>query len=119
MEDKFLQRFMQTKGLIDTKKLTDYLKTSNNFHQGKPLSEDAVRRVYHNCSNDEGKLTFEYLIKMGEEVGVPISEKEAKDMIRLYGKRKPFLSVEDCLRMNDRRNKPNRSASKSNNKLRR
>ena len=31
-----------------------------------------------------------------------MNEKEAKDLIKRYAKRKQFLSVEDCMRINNR-----------------
>jgi hypothetical protein len=40
---------------------------------------------------------------MANEVGVKLTDKEAIDMIKRYGKRKQHLSVEDCLRMNTRK----------------
>ena len=42
---------------------------------------------------------------MGDEVGVRVTEKEARDMLRKYGNRKQFLSLDDCLHLNDRRRK--------------
>lgn len=54
---------------------------------------------------------------MGEEVGVPISVKEAKEMVRMYGNRKNYLSVDDCLRMNERRRKKAASKSPDNKKV--
>jgi hypothetical protein len=40
---------------------------------------------------------------MASEVGVQLTDKQAIDMIKRYGKRKQHLSVEDCMRMNARK----------------
>lgn len=40
---------------------------------------------------------------MASDVGVSLTDKEAIDMIKRYGKRKQHLSVDDCLRMNERK----------------
>lgn len=71
--------------------------------KGKRLTEDAMRRVYQNCSNHDDRLTFEYIMKMGERCGVSINQKMAKAMVRKYGGRKDYLSIEDCLKINSRR----------------
>ena len=101
--DKFLSRFVQGKGLASTAKLLDYLKNPMPHpSRNQPLSEEAVKRVYHNWVNKEGLMTYESLLKMAEESSVPLTEKEAKEMVRRYGKSKQFLSVDDMLRMNRR-----------------
>jgi hypothetical protein len=99
-EDKFLQRFVEGKGFVSTTKLADYLQTNMARVRGQPLSDDSVRRVYNNCANPEGKLTMDSIMRMGEQCGVSVSEKEAREMIRKYGHRKQFLSVDDCLGIN-------------------
>jgi hypothetical protein len=50
---------------------------------------------------------------MASEAGVTLTEKEARDMIRKYGKRKQFLSLDDCMQLNDRRRKKELSKSKT------
>ena len=110
-EDKFIQRFVEGKKYVSSNKLVEYLQTSMTRVKGQALSDESVRRVYNNCSNPEGKLTLECILRMADESGVAVSEKEARDMIRKYGRRKQFLSVDDCLQLNDRRRK--RTASKS------
>ena len=52
-------------------------------------------------------------MRMGEEVGVTVTEKEAREMVRKYGKRKQFLSVDDCLAINERRRRKEGSKSKT------
>ena len=46
-----------------------------------------MKRVYQNFANAEGKLTFEYIMKMGESSGVAITEKMAKKIVKKYGKK--------------------------------
>ena len=70
--------------------------------------------VYQNFSNHDGKLSFEFVMKMGESSGVTISEKMAKAIVRKYGKRKEYLDLEDCVRINERWT--TRNTSKSPNK---
>ena len=67
------------------------------------MTEDALKRVYDNGSNHDGRLTFEYIMKMGESCGVSISQKTAKAMIRRYGGRKDYLSFDDCIKINNKR----------------
>ena len=64
-EDKFVKRFSDNKGNIHTARLVDYLGKSEPQEKGKGLSDEAVKRVYDNFSNHDGKLTFEYIMKMG------------------------------------------------------
>lgn len=54
---------------------------------------EAIGRVYQNFANHDGKLSFEYIMKMGENSGVPITAKVAKAIVRKYGKRKDYLDV--------------------------
>ena len=61
--------------------------------KGKGLSEDAMKRVYDNFCNHDGKLTFEYIMKMGESCGITINVRTAKAIVRKYGKRKDHLSI--------------------------
>lgn len=102
-EDRFVQRFVEEKGYVSTNKLVDYLRSAPTYQKGQALPDEAVRRVYHNCSDSQGRLTCEYLIRMAEEVGVSLSDKEAREMVRKYANRKQFLSLEDCLQINERR----------------
>ena len=66
-----------------------------------------MKRVYGNCSNHDGKLTFEYLMKMGESCGVTVNEKMAKAMVRRYGNRKDHLNLDDCMKVNNRKTEAN------------
>lgn len=102
-EDRFVKRFSDKKGGVDTDKLVDYLGKVEVQERGKGLSDEAMKRVYDNCSNQDGKLTFEYIMKMGESCGVTITERMAKGIVRKYGARKDYLSIEDCLKINKRR----------------
>ena len=92
-EDRFIKRFSTGRNEVDTNKLIDYLGKPEIQERGKGLNEDAMKRVYGNCSNQDGKLTFEYLMKMGDSCGVTINEKMAKAMVRKYGKRKDHLNL--------------------------
>jgi hypothetical protein len=102
-EDRFVKRFSDSKGNIDTNKFSEYLSAADVQERGKGLTEEAVRRVYANTTNQDGKLTFEYIMKMGENCGVNIDERTAKAIVRKFGNRKDHLSVEDCMRVNKRR----------------
>ena len=106
-EDRFVKRFSDNKGNLDTNKFVDYIGKNEGQEKGKGLTEDAMKRVYGNCSNHDGKLTFEYIMKMGESCGVTINEKMAKGMVRKYGNRKDHLSFEDCMRINKRKTDAN------------
>lgn len=48
-------------------------------------------------------MTFEYILKKCETLGVPMSERIAKGIIRKYGKGKEYLTVEDCEKVINRR----------------
>jgi len=48
-------------------------------------------------------MTFDYILKKCEELGVPMTERIAKGIVRKYGKRKDFLSSEDCASVINRR----------------
>lgn len=48
-------------------------------------------------------MTFDYILKKCEELGVPMTERVAKGIVRKYGKRKDFLSSEDCSSVINRR----------------
>jgi Ca2+-binding EF-hand superfamily protein len=113
-DDKFIKRFANGKDTVDATKLLEYLGKNEVHEKGKPLSAEAVGRVYQNFSNHDGKLSFEFVMKMGESSGVAISEKMAKAIVRKYGKRKDYLDLEDCVRINDRWT--TRNTSKSPNK---
>ena len=42
---------------------------------------------------------------MGDEVGVRVTEKEARDMLRKYGNRKQILNIDDCLHHKNKKKK--------------
>ena len=92
-DDRFVQRFTDSKGNINGTKLLDYLNKSEPQEKGKPLTAEAIGRVYQNFANHDGKLSFEYLMKMGESSGVQISAKVAKAIVRKYGQRKDHLNL--------------------------
>jgi hypothetical protein len=110
-DDRFIQRFSDGKGNVDAPRLLEYLNKSEPQEKGKPLTAEAIGRVYQNFANHDGKLSFEYIMKMGENSGVQMSAKVAKAIVRKYGRRKDHLDVEDCLRISERWH--NRSVSKS------
>ena len=60
-------------------------------------------RVYQTCSNQDHVLSFEYIMKMGEQNGMKINEKMAKGMVRMYGGEKGHMSLEDCMKINQRK----------------
>ena len=72
-DDRFIKRFSDNRGNLDTNRLCQYIGKSEVQERGKGLTEDAMKRVYGNCSNHDGKLTFEYIMKMGESCGVTIN----------------------------------------------
>ncbi len=43
---------------INGQKLTEYLGEKTHHEKGKPLSDDAVKRVFQNICNPDGKLSF-------------------------------------------------------------
>ncbi len=88
---------------VDGIKLTQYLGEKTHHDKGKPLSDEAIKRVFKNCSNPEGKLSFEYIMKAADAVGIAFPEKLAKAAVRKYGKNKDHLNMEDCLRIVQRR----------------
>ena len=97
-----MQRFVTQKGFVSTSKIADYLKAVPTRKRGEPLSEESIRRIFNASANAEGRLTADGLVKMAHEVGVQLSDKEAVDLVKRYGKRKQHLSVEDCMRLNAR-----------------
>jgi len=101
-EDKTIQRLAGKNTDIPTATLIDLLSSQETHEKGKPLSDEGVKRVYQNFANAEGKLTFEYILKMAESSGVSISVKMAKMVVRKYGK-KDHLNSEDCIKINNRR----------------
>jgi hypothetical protein len=88
---------------VDGQKLTQYLGEKTHHEKGKPLSEEAIKRVFKNCCNPEGKLSFEYIMKAADAVGMVFPQNLAKAAVRKYGRRKDHLNVEDCLRIAQRR----------------
>lgn len=110
-EDRTIKRLSTNTSDIATSTLTEFL-SKETYEKGKPLSEDAVKRIFQNFAND-GKLSFEYLLKLGESTGIVITEKIAKLIVRKYGKRKDHLTVDDCISTVGRRQSAGRSTSKS------
>jgi hypothetical protein len=109
-EDRTVKRLSSNTADIPASTLSEFL-GSEGHEKGKALSEDGVKRVFQSFAN-EGKLSFEYLLKLGESTGVVITEKVAKLIVRKYGRRKDHLAVEDCLAVG-RRVSAGRSTSKS------
>lgn len=109
-DDRIIRRLAGSDSDISTATLLDVLGSQETHERGKALSDEAVRRVYQSYANAEGKLSFEYILKLGESNGVAITEKMAKLIVKKYGK-KDHLTVDDCLRVNQRRN--SKSVSKS------
>ena len=109
-DDRIIRRLAGSDADISTSTLIDVLGSQETHERGKPLSDEAVKRVYQSYANADGKLSFEYILKLAESNGVNISEKMAKLIVKKYGK-KDHLNVDDCLKVNHRRN--SKSVSKS------
>lgn len=109
-DDKIIRRLTGSDAEIATSTLIDLLNTNETHERGKVLSEEAVKRAYQTFANPEGKLSFEFVMKMGEGTGVTITEKMAKLIVRKYGK-KDHLNVDDCLKVNTRRYSKSQSKS--------
>jgi hypothetical protein len=92
-DDRFIKRFADSKGNVDAPRLIEYLNKGEPQEKGKPLNAEAVGRVYQNFANHDGKLSFEYIMKMGESSGITITAKVAKAIVRKYGKRKDHLDL--------------------------
>ena len=88
---------------VNGQKLTQYLGEKTHHEKGKPLSDEAIKRVFQNICNPEGKLSFEYIMKAADASGISFPAKLAKAAVRKYGKRKDHLNVEDCSRVIKRR----------------
>lgn len=61
-----MKRLSDSNGSINTDKLLQDLQRKDQYIKGQPLSDDAITRVYQSLTNTEGKLSFEYIMKMGE-----------------------------------------------------
>lgn len=48
-------------------------------------------------------MSFEYIMKAADAVGISFPVKLAKAAVRKYGKRKDHLNVEDCVKIMQRR----------------
>lgn len=70
-EDRTLKRLSTNSSEIPQATLSEFL-SSESYEKGKPLSEEAVKRIFQNFAND-GKLSFEYLLKLGESSGIVIT----------------------------------------------
>ncbi len=109
-DDRIVKRLAGNASDLPTSALVDLLSSPEQHEKGKPLSDDAVRRVYQSYAGPDGQLSFAFLMKMGESNGVTITEKMAKRIVRKYGK-KDSLNAEDCVRINNRRNSKSYSRS--------
>lgn len=110
-DDRIVRRLAGNSSDIPTTALSDLLTSQEQHEKGKPLSDEAVRRVYQNFANQEGKLTFEYIMKMGESSGVTIPAKMAKRIVKKYGK-KDYLTSDDCLKINRRHQSKSQSPNR-------
>ena len=74
-------------------------------------------------------MTFEFILKRCEELGIVMTERVAKGIVRKYGKRKEYLTVEDCTKVihrryanqgaNKRSNTPKKNRSQNNSQSKR
>lgn len=110
-QDKTIRRLAGKNSDIPTPTLVDLINSQEVHERGRKLTDEGVKRVYQNFANPEGKLTFQYILKMAQSSGVTINEKMAKLIVKKYGK-KDHLNTEDCIRINNRRS-GQKSASKS------
>ena len=101
-DDRLLRRLAGNSNEIPTAQFIELLANHEHHEKGKVLSDEGVKRVYDNYANQDGKLTFEYVMKMGESNGVNIDMYMAKKIVKKYGK-KDYLNAEDCLKINKRR----------------
>lgn len=63
-DDRFIKRFSDNRGNIDTNKFVDYLGKNEAPEKGKGLNEEAMKRMYTNAVGQDGKMTFQYIMKM-------------------------------------------------------
>jgi uncharacterized protein YktA (UPF0223 family) len=110
-DDKIIQRLAEDSSNLSTAKIVEYLGKAETHEKGKPLGAEALKRVFESYGQDN-KLSFEYIMKMGENTGIQINQKIAKAIIRKYGKRKDHINIEDCFRINERRQKGPKSPAK-------
>jgi hypothetical protein len=110
-DDRVIRRLAGSDADLPTATLVDLLGSQETHERGKVLSDEAIKRVYQSFANAEGKLSFEYIMKLGESNGVTITDKVAKLIVKKYGKRKDHLTIDDCIKVNQRRN--SKSVSKS------
>lgn len=101
-EDKTIRRLAGKNSDIPTSTLIDLINSQEVHERGRKLTDEGVKRVYQNFANPEGKLTFQYILKMAQSSGVTINEKMAKLIVKKYGK-KDHLNTEDCIKINNRR----------------
>ena len=113
-DDRTLKRLSSNSSEVSLSTLSEFLYTETH-EKGKGLSEEAVRRVFGGWAQ-EGKLSFEYVLKMAEGSGVVISEKVAKLIVRKYGRRKDHLIPEDCFAVAQRRHSRSQSAPRTTSK---
>lgn len=84
---QLIQRLQTDPKHVSAPKLIEYISQDTHFQKGKnQLSDDAIKRSYAAFCNKEGKMTFEYILKRCEQLGVPMSERIAKGIVRKYGK---------------------------------
>ena len=88
---------------VSAQKLTEYLAEATHHEKGKQLSDEAIKRAHSAFCNPEGKMTFDFLMKRCEELGIQMSERVAKGIVRKYGQRKDHLTAEDCAKVLHRR----------------
>lgn len=58
---------------VNAVKLTEYLSENTHFQRGQQLSDEAIKRAHAAFCNSEGKMTFEYIMKRCEEIGIPMT----------------------------------------------
>ena len=86
-DDRIVKRLAGNASDIPTSSLIDLLSSQEAHEKGKSLTDEGVRRVYQNFANAEGKLTFDFIMKMGESNGITITQQMAKRIVKKYGKK--------------------------------
>lgn len=109
--ERVIRRLMNKDGLIPKATLIEFFTQENRYERGK-LTEEDYGRVFDSFAR-EGQLKFEILMKNADELANRIGEREAKLMVRIFGKGKDHINRTDFVEALTR---GHRSASKPRSK---
>ena len=84
-------------GLIPKNVLQNFFQSEIKYERGK-LTEEDYSKAFDAMSRD-GLLSFEILMKNGDELGHHLSEKDSKKLIRLFALGNTELTKEDFIRI--------------------